>query len=30
MGPGHRLGMNETKKVAPGIASKVSGVASCN
>lgn len=30
MSPGHRLGMNETKKVAPGIASKVSGVASCN
>ena len=30
MSPGHRLGMNETKKVAPGIASKVNGVASCN
>ena len=30
LAPGHRLGMNATKKVAPGIASKVSGVASCN
>ena len=30
MAPGHRLGMDTTKKVAPGLASKVSGAASCN
>ena len=30
LGPGHRVGMNTTKKIAPGITSKVTGTASCS